>query len=152
MRVKEKRGLAVTSMLLMLITLMAVGFSSCQMESSFEAIDAADVEARGIRAAVDWQPGTYYAVNTYVNFRDAVYKIIQAHTAQADWQPPIVPALFVRVVENNSSYIEWQPGVCLFTNDKVLVGEDGYKVLQGAYNSSWVETKIYTSSFSTSGS
>ena len=48
--------------------------------------------ARADRGA--WAPNTAYAVNDTVTYGGCTYKVIQAHTSQADWTPPAVPALF----------------------------------------------------------
>ena len=41
-----------------------------------------------------WQPNTAYATGALVAFQGAEYKCIQAHTSQAGWEPPNVPALW----------------------------------------------------------
>ena len=44
-----------------------------------------------------WKAGTHYAVNDVVSYNGVSYKCIQAHTAQVDWAPPYVPALWSRL-------------------------------------------------------
>ncbi|GAA94777.1 carbohydrate-binding module family 12 protein [Mixia osmundae IAM 14324] len=44
-----------------------------------------------------WQPGTYYPLGSVVIYEGAQYKIIQAHTSQSDWTPPVTPALWGRM-------------------------------------------------------
>jgi chitinase len=41
-----------------------------------------------------WAAGVAYAVNDTVSYSGSVYKCLQAHTSQADWMPPAVPALW----------------------------------------------------------
>ena len=41
-----------------------------------------------------WAPNTAYAVNDTVTYGGCTYKVIQAHTSQTGWEPPVVPALF----------------------------------------------------------
>ena len=48
-----------------------------------------------------WAAGVDYAVGDRRRFSDALYKCSQAHTSQAGWEPPAVPALWV--VVNTSS-------------------------------------------------
>ena len=43
-----------------------------------------------------WRAGVALAINDLVRFQDVLYRVVQAHTTQADWTPPTVPALFVR--------------------------------------------------------
>ena len=44
-----------------------------------------------------WQVGVAYAVGVRLSYDGTLYRVIQAHTAQADWTPDIVPALFAVV-------------------------------------------------------
>ena len=44
-----------------------------------------------------WSAGVTVAVDDLYKFRGALYKVVQAHTTQADWTPPTVPALFTPV-------------------------------------------------------
>ncbi|KAH9998469.1 hypothetical protein BJV74DRAFT_824671 [Russula compacta] len=50
-----------------------------------------------------WEPGTQYNYGDIVEYQGARYKIIQPHTSQGDWAPPIVPALWGRIPDD-----EWQ--------------------------------------------
>ncbi|KAI0305667.1 hypothetical protein B0F90DRAFT_1924052 [Multifurca ochricompacta] len=50
-----------------------------------------------------WQPGTSYGYGDIVEYDGARYKIIQPHTSQGDWAPPIVPALWGRIPDG-----EWK--------------------------------------------
>ena len=44
-----------------------------------------------------WSPDTAYYLGDRVRDGDALYKCIQAHTAQTDWSPSATPALWVGV-------------------------------------------------------
>ncbi|MBF9133855.1 cellulose-binding protein, partial [Plantactinospora sp. S1510] len=44
-----------------------------------------------------WQAGTSYQVGSQVTYGGATYRCRQAHTAIAGWEPPNVPALWLRV-------------------------------------------------------
>ncbi|KAJ7251788.1 carbohydrate-binding module family 12 protein [Mycena haematopus] len=48
-----------------------------------------------------WEPGTYYAYGSVVEFEGHRYKIIQPHTSQADWAPPATPALWGRMQDDD---------------------------------------------------
>ncbi|KIJ49686.1 carbohydrate-binding module family 12 protein [Sphaerobolus stellatus SS14] len=41
-----------------------------------------------------WEPGTAYGLGSIVEFEGQLYKIIQPHTSQGDWTPPVTPALW----------------------------------------------------------
>jgi hypothetical protein len=51
--------------------------------------------ARADRGA--WAVGVAYAVNDTVTYGGCTYKVLQAHTSQADWTPPATPALFQQI-------------------------------------------------------
>lgn len=52
-----------------------------------------------------WEVGVAYAVGDRRQYDGLLYRCVQAHTSQADWTPPVVPALWVRTwVE---PYPEW---------------------------------------------
>ena len=44
-----------------------------------------------------WLPDTAYSVGDRVRDGDTLYKCVQSHTSQADWQPSVTPALWTRV-------------------------------------------------------
>ena len=44
-----------------------------------------------------WVVGHAYAVDERLQYNGVLYRVIQAHTSQADWTPDITPALFVVV-------------------------------------------------------
>lgn len=44
-----------------------------------------------------WAAGTAYAVGATVTYGGTTYRCLQAHTAQAGWQPPNTPSLWQRV-------------------------------------------------------
>lgn len=44
-----------------------------------------------------WIPGREYIIGERVQHNKKLYKCIQAHTSQEDWQPDITPALWVKV-------------------------------------------------------
>lgn len=45
--------------------------------------------------ANEWQPGETVGVGDLRTFEGVVYRCVQAHTTQAGWEPPVVPALWV---------------------------------------------------------
>ena len=44
-----------------------------------------------------WVTGRAYAVDERLQYNGVLYRVVQAHTSQADWTPDITPALFVVV-------------------------------------------------------
>ena len=54
----------------------------------------------------EWQSGKDYAVGYKVQYKGDLYKVLTAHTSQADWTPDVAPTLFVRIdeVHDGSEY------------------------------------------------
>lgn len=44
-----------------------------------------------------WSVGKSYATGDRVQYEGTLYKCVQAHTSQADWTPPVTPALWTAV-------------------------------------------------------
>lgn len=44
-----------------------------------------------------WKVGVWYNIGDRVKYNEKLYKVLQAHTSQADWTPDIVPALYQEV-------------------------------------------------------
>ena len=44
-----------------------------------------------------WAVGVYYEADTRLRRNDKLYKVLQAHTSQADWLPEDTPALYTEV-------------------------------------------------------
>ena len=56
-----------------------------------------------------WAVGVAYSVGERVQYDGKLYKVVQAHTSQADWTPPIVPALFTEVAKPGEIPVWKQP-------------------------------------------
>lgn len=41
-----------------------------------------------------WQPGVAYEIDDLCGYDGVLYQVLQPHIAQADWLPPLVPALY----------------------------------------------------------
>lgn len=88
--------------------------------------DAAALEAMALYPL--WEAGQAYALDARIRYEDALYRVVQAHTSQAGWEPPNVPALFVKV-----SLAEWPEWVqptgthdAYNTGDKVTYNGEHY--------------------------
>ena len=49
----------------------------------------------------EWAAGKAYTVGYKLLYGGALYKVLQAHTSQADWTPNAVPAMFTRIDEQH---------------------------------------------------
>ena len=69
--------------------------------------DADAIEAAELFPA--WAVGVAYSVGERVQYDGKLYKVVQAHTSQADWAPPTVPALFTEVAKPGEIHVWKQP-------------------------------------------
>ena len=53
-----------------------------------------------------WNYPVSYAVGKMLQYGDALYKVIQAHTSQADWTPDITPALYTVIDVTHAGTLE----------------------------------------------
>ena len=53
-----------------------------------------------------WVNDTAYSVDTIVRYEDKLYRCVQAHTSQADWTPPSVPALWAVINRVNAGTLD----------------------------------------------
>ena len=51
----------------------------------------------GVELFPPWSVGKSYATGDRVQYEGTLYKCVQAHTSQADWTPPVTPALWTAV-------------------------------------------------------
>ena len=62
------------------------------------AISLTDEDAlQAVELFPQWVTGRAYAVDERLQYNGVLYRVVQAHTSQADWTPDITPALFVVV-------------------------------------------------------
>lgn len=73
-----------------------------------------DEKAMEIASVYDsWQSGKSYTVGEYLTYGEnavgdpQLYKVVQAHTSQADWTPDIVASLYVAIGLDNSGHPIW---------------------------------------------
>lgn len=61
-----------------------------------------DTDALAVKTLYpEWAADQSYAVGYKLLYGGELYKVIQAHTSQADWTPDAVPALFTRIDEQH---------------------------------------------------
>ena len=69
-----------------------------------------DEEAlEGITLFPVWAVGIAYKVDERTSYEDKLYRVVQAHTSQADWTPDITPALFTEVAPPGEIPVWKQP-------------------------------------------
>ena len=73
-----------------------------------------DEQAMEVVAVYDpWQIGKAYTVGEFLTYGvngagdPQLYKVVQAHTSQADWRPDVTPALYVAIGLDEQGYPVW---------------------------------------------
>lgn len=62
----------------------------------------------GVELFKPWQTDTEYAVGERLRYADKLYRVVQAHTSQADWTPDITPALYTDIADPAEEWPEWR--------------------------------------------
>lgn len=78
------------------------------------AMSLSDDEAMEIASVYDsWEVGKAYAVDTLLRYGEngvgdpQLYRVVQAHTSQADWTPEATPSLYTPIGLNDGGYPVW---------------------------------------------
>ena len=82
----------------------AIGYTQIMTNVAISYLD--DEEAESVSVLYpEWEVGETYVVGDRRQYDGLLYRCVQAHTSQADWTPPAVPALWVRTW--TEPYPEW---------------------------------------------
>jgi len=57
----------------------------------------------------EWAVGVTYVVDQRISYEDKLYRVVQAHTSQANWTPDVTPALFTEVAAPGEIPVWKQP-------------------------------------------
>ena len=71
-----------------------------QLRALIEALSASlsdETALTGVELFPPWSVGKAYATGDRVQHEGTLYKCVQGHTSQADWTPPVTPALWTAV-------------------------------------------------------
>lgn len=101
------------------------------------ATDEQALDAQAVYPA--WREGVAYVLDERVLYNDVLYKVITAHTSQADWTPDVAVSLFAVVLIPDENVIpEWvQPDStnAYMIGDKVMY--DGKVYVSVVDNNIW---------------
>ena len=71
-----------------------------QLRALIEALSVSlsdETALTGVELFPPWSVGKAYATGDRVQYEGTLYKCVQGHTSQADWTPPMTPALWTAV-------------------------------------------------------
>lgn len=72
------------------------------IEQAMQSVD----EVEAVALYPEWKSGVAYSVGFKLQYNGRLYKVLQAHTSQADWTPDIVPSLFTEINETADGTID----------------------------------------------
>lgn len=72
--------------------------------------DAEALEVKFLYKEFEAQIGRDLAVGEYIQYNDKLYKVLQAHKVQANWNPEDAPSLFAEVLTDptGETILEWK--------------------------------------------
>lgn len=103
------------------------------------AVSLTDADAlESVELFPAWAAGVAYAVDERIQYGGTLYRVVQAHTSQANWTPDKTPALFVVV-----SLDEWPEFV------QPTGAHDAYKkgdkvTFEGKHYISLIDANVYS--------
>lgn len=72
--------------------------------------NAEALEVKYLYKEFEAQIGRDLAVGEFIQYNDKLYKVLQAHTVQANWTPEAAPSLFAEVLTDptGETILEWK--------------------------------------------
>lgn len=109
----------------------AQAFANALVKLRDSATDEQAIEVAVLYPA--WKVNTEYAVGARLVYGDVLYKVLQAHTSQADWTPDVAVSLFAQVlVADDGTPLAWvQPD----STNPYMIGD---KVIHNS--KTWIST------------
>ena len=102
--------------------------------------DAAALES--IELFAEWRADVAYAADTRLRYCGKLYRVVQAHTSQADWAPDITPALYAEVAAPGEIPVWRQP---TGAQDAYMIGDRvHYPDADGPVYRSAVDNNVWT--------
>ncbi len=111
------------------------------------AVSLSDEEALGgVELFPAWTAGTAYELEVRVRCGGKLYKCVQAHTSQAGWEPPNVPALWTEVAPPGEIPVWRQPTGAqdaYMTGDKVHYPDENGPVYESTMDYNVYAPDVY---------
>jgi len=63
----------------------------------------------GVTLFPHWAAGVAYKIDYRIQYGEKLYRVVQAHTSQADWTPDATPALYTEVAKPGEIPVWKQP-------------------------------------------
>lgn len=120
------------------------------MKDAILAEELTDEEMKEIAQVYpEWEVGVAYEVDDIVSYQNKLYKVIQAHTSQADWPPDQVASLFTNImpegviaewIQPRGAHDAYSEGAQVIHNDSLWTSDINDNVWEpGVYG--WTESE-----------
>jgi len=97
----------------------------------FVTVAGTPVSEPGDASAPPWQAYQMYMVGELVSYNGRTYVCRQGHTSLPNWQPDVVPALWLVAVNSAAGDIQtWQSPVAYSIGDRVVYNGQNYRARQ----------------------
>lgn len=97
------------------------------------AISLTDEDAlQAVELFPQWVVDHAYVVDERLQYNNVLYRVVQAHTSQADWSPDITPALFTVIDETHAG-----------TKEEPIPASRGMEYTYGLYYTDPEDSKLY---------
>lgn len=97
------------------------------------SVSLADEDAlQAVELFPQWVIGRAYAVDERLQYNGVLYRVVQAHTSQADWVPDKTPAMFTVIDETHAG-----------TQDDPIPAAKGMEYTYGLYYTDPEDGKLY---------
>lgn len=91
-----------------------------------------------------WAPQTSYVKGDQVVFQGVTYACLQSHTAFAHWKPTVVPALWIRI-KDDQEVSQWHKNIQYVVGDYVDYNNKTYQCLyKHVSNNAWTPDRTHT--------
>ena len=93
-----------------------------------------------------WAVGKAYTVDERIRYGEKLYRVVQAHTSQADWTPDKTPALFTEVAKPGEIPVWKQPTGAqdaYMTGDRVWYPEKNTSVYISVVDNNVWQPNVY---------
>ena len=106
---------------------MSVAFVKMVEKGEIDEITASE----NANLFIAWDEDSSYNINDLRQYENELYKCIQSHQAQPDWNPAITPSLWKKLGINENGIMEWSQPIsssdAYMTGDEVMYNDVHYR-------------------------
>lgn len=89
---------------------------------------------------LEWNIGVNYKANTLLQFGGLLYRVLQEHTSQADWEPNKTPSLYKVLGINENGIMEWSQPIS--SADAYMTGDE--VIYNGVHYRSTIDNNVWS--------